>query len=79
MTLVWLRMLRMITMNQVDTPANKDNNNDHNSSSTVSLSSRSSSSSLTTSKLAFLNNLLGVYNYESDIARNATRQVWKWK
>ena len=26
MTLVWLRMLRMITMNQVDTPANKDNN-----------------------------------------------------
>ena len=79
MTLVWLRMLRMITMNQVDTPANKDNNNDHNSSSTVSLSSRSSSSSLTTSKLAFLNNLLGVYNYESDISRNATRQVWKWK
>jgi hypothetical protein len=73
MTLVWLRMLRMITMNQVDTPANKDNNNNHNSSSTVS------SSSLTTSKLAFLNNLLGVYNYESDIARNATRQVWKWK
>ena len=63
----------MITMNQVDTPANKDNNNDHNSSSTVSLSS------LTTSKLAFLNNLLGVYNYESDIARNATRQLWKWK
>ena len=74
MTLVWLRMLRMITMNQVDTPANKDNNNNHNSSSTVS-----SLSSLTTSKLAFLNNLLGVYNYESDIARNATRQLWKWK
>lgn len=79
MTLVWLRMITMITMNQVDTPANKDNNNNnHNSSSTVSSSSRSSSS-LTTSKLAFLNNLLGVYNYESDIPRNATRQVWKWK
>ena len=78
MTLVWLRMLRKITMNQVDTPANKDINNNHNSSSTVSLSSRSSSS-LTTIKLAFLNNLLGVYNYESDIARNAVRQVREWK
>ena len=33
---------RMITMNQADTPANKDNNNNYNSSSTVS-SSRSSS------------------------------------
>jgi hypothetical protein len=38
-----------------------------------------SSSSLTTSKLAFLNNLLGIYNYESDIAGNAIRQVWEWK
>jgi hypothetical protein len=72
MTLVWLRR---IIMNQVDTPANKDNNNNNNNNSisTVSSLSRSSSSSLTTSKLAFLNNLLGVYNYESDIARNAIR------
>jgi hypothetical protein len=38
-----------------------------------------SSSSLTSSKLAFLNNMLGIYDYESDIAGNAIRQVWEWK
>jgi hypothetical protein len=38
-----------------------------------------SSSSLTSSKLAFLNNMLGIYDYESDIAGNAVRQVWEWK
>jgi hypothetical protein len=38
-----------------------------------------SSSSITSSKLAFLNNMLGIYDYESDIAGNAVRQVWEWK
>ena len=35
--------------------------------------------SLTTGKLAFLNNMLGIYNYESDIAGNAVKQVWEWQ
>ena len=38
-----------------------------------------SSSPITSSKLAFLNNMLGIYDYESDIAGNAVRQVWEWK
>lgn len=38
-----------------------------------------SSSSLTSSKLAFPNNMLSIYYYETDIAGNAVRQVWEWK
>jgi hypothetical protein len=35
--------------------------------------------SSTTGELAFLNNEMGIYDYESDIAGNAVRQVWEWK
>jgi hypothetical protein len=31
------------------------------------------------SPLAFLDNQMGIYNYESDIAGNAIRQVWEWQ
>ena len=31
-----------------------------------------------TGKLSFLNNLMGIYNYESDLAGNAVRKVWEW-
>lgn len=29
-------------------------------------------------ELDFLNNLVGIYNYESDLAGNAERTVWEW-
>ena len=32
-----------------------------------------------TGQLASLNNQMGIYNYESDIAGNAIRQVWEWQ
>ncbi|MDW3605437.1 MAG: hypothetical protein QOK67_10385, partial [Nitrososphaeraceae archaeon] len=32
-----------------------------------------------TGQLASLDNQMGIYNYESDIAGNAVRQVWEWK
>jgi hypothetical protein len=32
-----------------------------------------------TGQLASLNNQMGVYNYESDLAGNAIRQVWEWR
>jgi hypothetical protein len=32
-----------------------------------------------TGQLASLNNQMGIYNYESDLAGNAERQVWKWR
>jgi hypothetical protein len=32
-----------------------------------------------TGQLAFLDNQMGIYNYESDIAGNATKQVWEWQ
>lgn len=32
-----------------------------------------------TGELDFLNNLVGVYDYESDLAGNAERVVWEWK
>jgi hypothetical protein len=32
-----------------------------------------------TGKLSFLNNLMGIYNYESDLAGNAVRKVWDWR
>lgn len=32
-----------------------------------------------TGQLASLNNQMGVYNYESDLAGNAQRQVWEWR
>lgn len=32
-----------------------------------------------TGQLASLNNQMGVYNYESDLAGNAVRQVYIWK
>jgi hypothetical protein len=32
-----------------------------------------------TGQLASLNNQMGVYNYESDLAGNAVRQVWAWR
>ncbi len=31
------------------------------------------------SPLAFLDNQMGIYNYESDIAGNAIKQVWEWQ
>jgi hypothetical protein len=31
------------------------------------------------SPLAFLDNRMGIYNYESDIAGNAIKQVWEWQ
>jgi hypothetical protein len=31
-----------------------------------------------TGELDFLNNLVGIYNYESDLAGNAERTVWEW-
>jgi len=31
------------------------------------------------SPLAFLDNQMGIYNYESDIAGNALKQVWEWQ
>lgn len=35
-------------------------------------------SSSPSGELAFLNNVVGVYNYESDLAGNAKRIVWEW-
>ena len=32
-----------------------------------------------TRQLAFLDNQMGIYNYESDIAGNAIKQVWEWQ
>lgn len=32
-----------------------------------------------TGQLASLDNQMGIYNYESDIAGNAIRQVWEWQ
>jgi hypothetical protein len=32
-----------------------------------------------TGQLAFLDNQMGIYNYESDIAGNAIKQVWEWQ
>jgi hypothetical protein len=32
-----------------------------------------------TGQLASLDNQMGIYNYESDIAGNALRQVWEWQ
>lgn len=32
-----------------------------------------------TGQLASLNNQMGIYNYESDIAGNAIKQVWEWQ
>jgi len=32
-----------------------------------------------TGQLASLNNQMGVYNYESDLAGNAIRHVWEWR
>src|ERR671923_362451 len=32
-----------------------------------------------TGQLASLNNQMGIYNYESDLAGNAVRQVWAWR
>jgi hypothetical protein len=32
-----------------------------------------------TGQLASLNNQMGIYNYESDLAGNAERQVWEWR
>jgi len=32
-----------------------------------------------TGQLASLNNQMGIYNYESDLAGNAVRQVWVWR
>src|SRR5215212_9006076 len=32
-----------------------------------------------TGQLAFLDNEMGIYNYESDIAGNAIKQVWEWQ
>lgn len=32
-----------------------------------------------TGQLAFLDNQMGIYNYESDIAGNAIKQVWQWR
>ena len=37
-----------------------------------------SSSPSQAGELAFLDNLVGVYNYESDLAGNAERVVWEW-
>jgi hypothetical protein len=31
-----------------------------------------------TGQFASLNNQMGIYNYESDLAGNAVRQVWEW-
>jgi hypothetical protein len=31
-----------------------------------------------TEQFASLNNQMGIYNYESDLAGNAVRQVWEW-
>jgi len=31
-----------------------------------------------TGELAFLDNMVGVYTYESDLAGNAERVVWEW-
>jgi hypothetical protein len=35
-------------------------------------------SSSPSGELAFLDNMVGVYDYESDLAGNAERTVWKW-
>jgi hypothetical protein len=32
-----------------------------------------------TGQLGSLNNQMGIYNYESDLAGNAVRQVWVWR
>jgi hypothetical protein len=32
-----------------------------------------------TGQLASLDNQMGIYNYESDLAGNAQRQVWQWR
>jgi hypothetical protein len=36
-------------------------------------------SSASTGKLAFLNNLVGVFEYESDEIGNTSSKVWEWK
>ena len=40
--------------------------------------SSSSSSSTTSGKLAFLNNMVGVFEYEADKMGNS-RKTWEWK
>src|SRR6266516_3217896 len=36
-------------------------------------------STASTGKLAFLNNLVGVFEYESDEIGNTSSKVWEWK
>jgi hypothetical protein len=36
-------------------------------------------STSSTGKLAFLNNVVGVFEYESDESGNAYSKVWEWK
>jgi hypothetical protein len=36
-------------------------------------------STFSTGKLAFLNNLVGVFEYESDESGNTSAKVWEWK
>ena len=35
--------------------------------------------SSTTGKLAFLNNLVGVFEYEADETGNSEAKIWEWK
>jgi hypothetical protein len=41
--------------------------------------SSSSSSSTTSGKLAFLNNMVGVFEYEADETGNSEGKIWEWK
>jgi hypothetical protein len=40
---------------------------------------RTSSSSTNGNKLAFLNNIVGVFEYEADEMGNAEGKIWEWK
>jgi hypothetical protein len=41
--------------------------------------SNCSTSSTTSGKLAFLNNLVGVFEYEADEMVNSEGKIWEWK
>jgi hypothetical protein len=41
--------------------------------------SSTSSSSTTSGKLAFLNNMVGIFEYEADEIGNSEGKIWEWK